>query len=117
MPQGKDIGKIRIKSEVISAIVASVIKDLDGAIELGTSFTDGIKQVLSKKSTRKGIRVEIRDNSVKIYVSIIIKQGNFIHEVSKNLQHRIKDEVEKTSGLKVKGVDIIVQNLSYKEER
>jgi len=117
MPQKKDIGKIRIKGEVISAIIASAVKDLEDVMELGTSFTDGIKQVLSKKSTYKGIKVEIKDNSVKIYVSIIIKQGCFIYEVSKNLQHKIKDEVEKTSGLKVKSVDIIVQNLSYKEEK
>jgi len=114
--KNKDIGNIRIKEEVISAIVSSALKEFKEIARVGSSFAGGIKQVLSRKDIHKGIKVEIENNSVKIDISIIAKYGCSIHEVAKNLQYNVKDEVEKMTGLKVKKVNIIVQNLSTDTE-
>lgn len=115
----KKIGEVRIKAEVIAALVSSCVREFEEVKALGSSFAEGIKQVLSKKRTHRGIKVEIENNSATIYISVVMKYGESIQEITRSLQYRVKEEIERMSGVKVNKVNVVVESLSYnnKEER
>ncbi len=107
----KDIGKIRIKKEVISAIVSNCIKEIE-YIRVGSDgIKDELKKVFSRKHFHKGIKVEIKNNRVKIYINAIVNYRQPIQTIAGELQSKIKIEVEQMSGLIVDKVDIIIRDL------
>ena len=52
-----------------------------------------------------------KDNSVKVYVNLSVRENVIIKELSANLQTKIKDTIKKTSDLEVKEVNIKVKNV------
>ena len=86
-------GKLLITKETIENLVNGVVKGFDSAEDVTT-------------------RVELdKDNTVKVYVNLSVRENAVIKELSTNLQTKIKDTIKKTSDLEVKEVNIKVKNI------
>lgn len=60
-----------------------------------------------------GIKVNISDNRVKLEVYIIAEEGFYLPEVGLNLQEHIKEEIERTTGMRVDRIDIYIQGIHF----
>lgn len=91
-------GKLLITKETIENLVNRIVKGFDSAEDVTT-------------------KIELdKDNTVRVYVNLSVKENAVIKELSTNLQTKIKDTVKTTSDLDVKEVNIKVKNIEPEKE-
>ena len=105
-------GKITFAPDVIATIASLAANEVEGVDSLGGTVVEGITGMLSKKSMTKGVKVDINDNTATIDISAIIKYGFKIHEVSTNLQRKVKSTIENMTGLEVSDVNVAIAGLN-----
>lgn len=86
-------GKLLITKETIENLVNAVVKGFDSAEDVTTS-------------------IELdKENNLKVFVNLSVKENAVIKELSTNLQNKIKETVKQSSDLDVKEVNIKVKNI------
>ena len=86
-------GKLLITKETIENLVNTVVKGFDSAEDVTT-------------------RIELdKENNVRVFVNLGVKENAVIKELSANLQSKIKEAIKKSSDLDVKEVNIKVKNI------
>lgn len=86
-----DNGKLMISKETIENLVEAVTKEYKNAKDVSS-------------------RVELdKENSINIYVSLVVGSDTIIKELSADLQNKIKNKVKETTDLEVKEVNISVK--------
>lgn len=108
-------GKITFAPDVIATIASLAANEVEGVDSLGGTVVEGITGMLSKKSMTKGVKVDINDNTATMDISAIIKYGFKIHEVSTNLQRKVKSTIENMTGLNVTAVNVFVQAIAFEK--
>ena len=117
MEENEVKSEIQIAEEVVSVIAGTAIQNVEGIAKVSSGIAGGISEALGKKSVGKGIKVEIaEDKSVTIDVGIVVYYGVKIHDVAKNVQEKIKADVEVMTGYKVSGVIVRVISVVVKDE-
>jgi uncharacterized alkaline shock family protein YloU len=108
--------KIRISEEVIATIAGIAASEVENLAAMSGGFVDGIAGMLGRKSLGKGIKVEMKDNQVMIDLSIVMQYGCKIHEVSRDMQARVRDAVNNMTGMEVTSVNVNVLGVSVEKE-
>lgn len=108
--QEKD--SIKISSEVIAIIVGLVSGDIEGIAGMSGGLVGGIAEKLGKKDLTKGIKVTVEDEIVAVDMNVIAEYGVSIVEAANRLKKAIRDSVEKTTGFKVKTININVLGIN-----
>ena len=107
--QIQDNGAVMISEDVVAAIVAQAVKDVEGVVSISTKPGADIADMLVKKNWGKGIRVEIaEDNSVAIDCDVQIGYGQTVVSVAKSVQDAVTAQVESMTGVKVTAVNVNV---------
>ena len=100
--QIQENGTVMISEDVISAIVANTLTEVDGVVKGGA-------EVVGKKSWGKGIRIAIaEDNSLTIGCNIIVGYGESVINVAKAVQEAVSMAVESVTGVTVTDVNVNV---------
>mgnify|MGYP001867862424 FL=1 len=73
----------------------------------GTSTRDLISK-LGKKNLSKGVKVDVLDGVVTVSLSLNLRFGKNIMEVSSRVQEKVKAAIENMTGLSVADVNIKV---------
>lgn len=113
MDQESNIGNVKIADDVVSVIARIAADEIDGISGMTTSFASGFKNIVSGKSASQGVKAQIEGNMVTVEAYIRVKYGVNIPEVSQKVQKNIKQSIENMTGLKVVGVDVFVQGVSF----
>jgi len=109
-------GKIKISEGVIEIIAGIAATDVEGVTRLKGNMTDGINQIIGKKSLTKGVTSKIEEEVI-IGLEVIVKYGVKIREVAEEVQKRVKEEIEMMTGLTVAEVNVNVQGVEFEEEK
>ena len=84
-----------------------------------TSQIISLKETISGYHEGKGVLVyfnDVKENFVNITVYPILYFGNIIPEVAWTIQERVKNDVEKYTGLIVESVNVHVKGVIPREE-
>lgn len=114
--QEQEKDSIRISSEVIAIIVGIVSSDIPGIAGMSGGLVGGIAEKLGKKDLTKGIKVSVEDDQVTIGMNVIAEYGISIVGAAKDLKKAIRSNVEETTGLKVKAINVNVLGIIIPEE-
>ena len=109
--KNEEVNNIQISEDVISVMAGMAIQDIEGVAKGATGFAGGISEALGKKNIGKGVKVEIKDKEVTVDVGIIIKYGAKIPELAKQIQDKIKNDVETMTGFEVISVNVKIQGI------
>jgi uncharacterized alkaline shock family protein YloU len=109
-----DIGQIRIRKEVLSAIVSLATKEVEGLCRMGGGVIDNVYKLLGRQREYRGINVEISGDSAKIDIAVIIKYGYNIHDVAVEIQERVRSDAMKMAGLASVEVNVDVRGIEVK---
>ena len=110
----ESIGNIKISVEVVSTIAGIAASEIEGVSCMYTSFVDGVAQRLgAKKSTSKGVRVDMTGSSVIIDLYIVVEYGVKIPELAWEIQENVKSSVETMTGMGVDKVNIHIEGISF----
>ena len=107
--------KVSIAEEVIASIAGIAASEVEGLGTLKGSVADGLASIFGENRQGKGVTASQREGASTLYVrlKISVKYGYPIHDVAKNVQARVKQEIENMTGLKVNTIDVFVQEIQF----
>ena len=107
--QSQDNGTVNISEEVIAAIVAHAAVEVEGVAGLNAHPGSDIVELVGKKTSVKGVRVEILEtNSVAIDCNVNVKYGESIVDVSAAVQDAVKNALESLATINIACVNVNV---------
>ncbi|MCL2387700.1 MAG: Asp23/Gls24 family envelope stress response protein [Defluviitaleaceae bacterium] len=98
-------GVVRIADEVLTIIAGTAAMEADGVLRL--AWISGGKTM--RRQMAKCTSVVVRGKTVTIGLSIAVRMGTKIHEVSVDVQKRVKAAIETMTGLSVAEVNVSVK--------
>lgn len=111
----EELGSVNISEEVLAVIAGAAAMEVDGVSALGTTLTNEVASLVTRKSVSKGVRLEVEGEAVTVDVTILVKYGYVVPEVAKNVQDAICNAVMNTSGLDVSGVNVTVSGVTFQK--
>ena len=106
-------GNVDIATEVIATVVGASTTEIFGVVGMTSksAVKDNVRSVLRQENYSKGVVVTTADNETSIDVYVVISYGVKISEVAKNIQERVKFNLENQLGIKTEAVNVYVQNI------
>ena len=106
-----NLGAVMVTENVIAVIAAMAALEVDGVVSMAGNITSEIIAKMGMKKLSKGVRVDVADDEIMIDISLIIKMGQNIVNVSKKVQEKVKDTVENMTCMKVVNVNVNISNV------
>jgi len=104
-------GTINIAEDVVAAIVADAVKEIEGVGAMSQNVTE---QLSGKKAVR-GVRVERVEDSIVIDLYLMARYGYAIPEVAQKVQESVSNAVGGMTGFPVKEVNVHVGGISFND--
>ena len=105
------IGEVQVTEDVLAIIAGLAATEVEGVESMAGGITNEIVAKLSKKNLAAGVKILYQEGKVFVNVSLVIKMGYNLPEVSKNVQEKVKSAIENMTGLTVETVDVRVSNV------
>ena len=114
----KDVekGTINISEEVVAAIAAVAVREVEGVYGLQSSFTADIKEMLGSKNLSRGVKLTIEEDVVTVECFILLTYGYEIPKVASAIQENVINAVESMTGLSVATVNVDVCGIATPKE-
>ena len=114
-------GKVIVSDEILATIAGKAAMEVEGVAGVGGLLSTAANKTANKKAMRrymaKGVKVAVSGQSVKLAVAITIKMGTKLHEVSKEVQQRVKAAVETMTGLDVAEVNVRIGAIASERQK
>lgn len=109
----RELGDIGVSNEVFETIAATCTRKIGGVagLEAADGLVDSLSKVWGRSETQKGVKVTTGDDDVSIDMTVILKEGFSIPQVTGSIQREVKSVVEEMTGHVVKSVNILVADL------
>lgn len=107
-----DLGRVKIDSVVIANYAGSVVIESFGIVGMAMyNVKDGIVRLLKKDSLAKGIKVNVTPEGIELDFHVIVSYGVNISVVSDSLICRVRERVEKFTGMTISKINILVEGV------
>ena len=107
--QIQDNGSVMISEDVIAAIVAHAVADVEGVVGLSVKPVAELAEMLVKKNWGKGMKISIgADNALTIDCDILVAYGQSVVSVAQAVQSAVAAAVESMTGVKSIAVNVQV---------
>ena len=117
MIKDDNLGEVRIADEVVTIIAGLAATEVEGVSAMTGNITNELVSKLGMKNLSKGIKVEIKDNVVRVDVALHIRFGYAIPEVSAKVQERVKSAVENMTGLEISTVNVRIAGVDLEKRK
>ncbi|MDQ8456804.1 Asp23/Gls24 family envelope stress response protein [Enterococcus faecium] len=106
-------GTIEITNDAIATVVGGAATDVFGVVGMASKnqIKDNITEILRKENYSRGVVVRQEDNGIAVDVYTIISYGTKISEVSRNVQEKVKYNLEALLGVTANSVNVFVQGV------
>ena len=107
-----ELGFITVAEDVISTVAGYAAIECIGIVAMASKrATDGLVELLGRESLKRGVRVNLMEESATISLYIIVEYGVSIAAVAKNVIETVKYRVETMAGIKVDKVNVTVEGI------
>lgn len=110
------LGEVQIADEVIAIIAGLAVTEVEGVCSIAGNITKDLVSRLGMKNLSKGVRIEVEEGKVSVYVVINIAYGYAIPTVSAKVQEKVKSAIENMTGLEVARVTVRIADVDMKAE-
>ena len=109
--EGSEMGEVKIHENVIASLVRRAALSIEGVSRLaGSTLVDNI--VGSRRMQARAITVDMAENNrVSVEIKLNIKTGYNVPQVATAVQKAVIEEIEKTTGMTVLKVNVVVQEI------
>jgi uncharacterized alkaline shock family protein YloU len=107
------LGTLSFTGDYFATLVGEAAKSCYGVAGMATGcMTDSVKTfVLGSDFPEKGVRVTQQDGNLTIELHIAVSFGVNVSTAAQSITHRVRDEVERCTGLKVARVTVAVDDI------
>jgi uncharacterized alkaline shock family protein YloU len=109
LEQESELGSIHIHNTVIAAIARQAALKVPGVSGMVGTLADGLAGIVGRKTSDKGVVVEIVDDGVVLELNVEMQVGVYIPKVAWQAQQDVREAVERMTGKSVKSVNVIVR--------
>ena len=101
-------GEVVIEDEVVAVIAGLAAMEVEGVASMAGNATKELISKIGKKSLSKGVKVDILEGIVTVAITLNLKYGYNIMDISGKVQEKVKVAIENMTGLTVADVNIRV---------
>ena len=112
----ENMGEVKIADEVVAAIAGIAAMEVDGVASMSGNIRRELIGKLGVKNLSKGVKVEVEEGIVNVFLTLNLKYGYSVIEVSSKVQDKVKTAIENMTGLKVADVNIRIAGVDVPEE-
>ena len=108
------LGDVSFSAEYFSTLVGEATKQCYGVAAMAPrDLTDAVKSMVRRGTdySETGVRVTQEEGRLVIELHIAVSYGLNISTAARSISHRVKDEVEQATGLKVSRVIVSVDDV------
>lgn len=109
------LGDIQIADEVIAIIAGLAATEVEGVAKMYGNITNEIVSKLGMKNLSKGVKVLVSPEDVKVDISLEVKYGFSVMDVSKKVQEKVKQAIETMTGLEVSMVCVRIAGVAIEK--
>ena len=107
-----NLGEVKIADEVVAIIAGLAATEVEGVGSMAGNITNELVSKLGMKNLSKGVKVKVTEEGVYVDLTLVLKYGYNIPDVSAKVQDKVKSEIENMTGLNVLEVNIRVASVS-----
>ena len=107
----ENIAEVKIADEVIAVIAGLAATEVEGVDSMSGNLTHELIAKQGMRNLSKGVSLDIQDKDVSVTLSIILKYGYSVKEVSTMVQDRVKNAIENMTGFTVTSVHINIAGM------
>ena len=111
----KELGEVRIASDVVAAIAALAATEIDGVYSMAGNITNELIGNLGMKNLSKGVKILMEGGIVRVDMMVVVNYGYSIPEVSEQVQERVSQQIENMTGLSVSEVNVRIAGVKLEE--
>lgn len=111
----KELGEVRIASDVVAAIAALAATEIDGVYSMAGNITNELIGKLGMKNLSKGVKILMEGGIVRVDMMVVVNYGYSIPEVSEQVQERVSQQIENMTGLSVAEVNVRIAGVKLEE--
>ena len=93
------IGEVQIADEVVAIIAGLAATEVEGVDSMAGNITNELVGKLGMKNLSKGVKVDVTEEHVSVDLSLNMKYGYNIPDVSEKVQEKVKSAIENMTGL------------------
>lgn len=109
------LGDIQIADEVIAIIAGLASTEVEGVAKMYGNITNELVSKLGMKNLSKGVKVSVTPDDVKVDLSLEVKYGYSVMDVSKKVQEKVKQAIETMTGLQVSMVRVRIAGVAIEK--
>lgn len=110
------LGDIQIADEVIAIIAGLAATEVEGVAKMYGNITNELVSKLGMKNLSKGVKVLVTPQDVKVDLSLELKYGYSVMDVSSKVQEKVKQAIETMTGLTVSMVRVRIAGVAIAKE-
>ena len=111
--QAQENGAVMISEDVVCAIVAHAVSDVEGVAGIVSKPGADIAELIGKKSWGKGMKITITENNeLNVDCNVIVAYGQSVVAVAKAIQETLTAALESMTGVKVGSVNVNICGIS-----
>ena len=106
------LGEVKIADEVVAMIAGLADTEVEGVDSMAGNITNELVGKLGMKNLNRGVKISVDDDHVSVELSLNMKYGYSIPDVSEKVQERVRTAIETMTGLTVLEVNIKIAGVS-----
>lgn len=106
-----DLGVVRINNEAITTIASIAAMEVKGVYKMGGGLRRTLSELFLKSGSSGGVRISMKENEIRLSISVIVNYGVDIPRVADEVQDNAKHAVEKMTGLIMSEVDVVIEGV------
>ena len=106
------LGEVKIADEVVAMIAGLAATEVEGVDSMARNITNELVGKLGMKNLNRGVKISVDDDHVSVELSLNMKYGYSIPDVSEKVQERVRTAIETMTGLTVLEVNIKIAGVS-----
>ncbi len=108
-------GSINISEDVISSMVRTAVMEVEGVAGLCNTAGSEIAELIGIKSISKGVKVQLSDDKIVVDTIITVHYGSKIVEVARNVQEKVLNVIQSTTGFEQAEVNVHVSGIAFEK--
>lgn len=113
LTRDEENGSISIAEEVVAAIAADAIGEIEGVGAMCQNMTDQITEQFTGKKSLRGVRAELCDGEIVIDIYLMMRYGYAIPDTARKVQESVSAAVGGMTGYGVRAVNVHVGGVSF----
>lgn len=108
-----ELGSIEIEETILKTLAGAATTECYGVVGMASQdvFRDGLAELLKQENYHRGIVTRVIDGTVHLDLYVIISFGVRMSEVVKEIQKKVKYDLESSLNIRLGSVNVYIQDV------